>query len=165
MKTLTVAALFMLATNAMAGGLYFGTVIGVHDGDTLSVLMDKREVKVRVAYIDAPELGQPFGQTSKKALSELCYQRKAAFYMDGRDRYGRYVSVVLCDGADVAQLMVRAGMAWVYDRYTPRISTLYVTQENAQYDKRGLWADPNPVRPWEWRRLQRASKEAEWRGR
>lgn len=126
-------------------------VVGISDGDTLTALCNDREqVKVRLAEIDAPEKAQPFGQRSKQSLSELCYQAEAKIKVQTTDRYGRSVARITCNGVDANAEQVRQGMAWVYDKYV-KDKSLYAIQDDARARKVGLWADPNPVPPWEWR--------------
>ena len=137
-----------------------GRVVGVADGDTLTVLdAGRQQIKVRLAEIDAPEKAQPFGQRSKQSLSGLCYGREEIIDSNGRDRYGRTICRVRCGGADVNAEQIRRGMAWVYDRYATD-KRLYPVQTEAQTARRGLWADAAPVPPWEWRKSRRAGKGA-----
>ena len=89
-----------IALPALAGELA-GTVVGVTDGDTLRVLVDEREVVVRLDQIDAPEKAQPFGQHSRQSLAELCFRKDARVIEHGRDRYGRAIGTVMIDGLDV----------------------------------------------------------------
>jgi endonuclease YncB( thermonuclease family) len=107
-------------------------------------------VKIRIAEIDAPEKGQAFGTRSQQHLADLCFKRQAVIRPQTIDRYGRTVARVECEGVDASAEQVRTGMAWVFDRYvTDR--ALYPLQEEARAAQRGLWADPAPVAPWEWR--------------
>ena len=129
-----------------------GRVVSVHDGDTLTVLVERRQVKVRLTDIDAPELGQPFGRNSKQSLSDLCFGKLATLDVRGQDRYKRALAQVTCDGRDANAEQVRRGYAWTYTRYAPKGSPLYAIQSAAQTAHRGLWADPAPVAPWDWRR-------------
>jgi endonuclease YncB( thermonuclease family) len=129
---------------------YQTRVVGITDGDTLKVLHDHHEIRIRLAEIDAPEKRQPFGMRSKQSLSGLCYGVTADIEPVDTDRYGRTVSHVECRGMDASTGQVRTGMAWVYDRYvTPR--SLYMLQEAARKDHIGLWSDPRPDAPWKWR--------------
>ena len=127
-------------------------VVSVHDGDTLTVLVDRRQVKVRLTDIDAPELGQPFGKNSKQSLSDLCFGKLATLDVRGRDRYKRTIAQVTCEGRDANAEQVRRGYAWTYTRYAPAASPLYAMQNEARAAHRGLWADPKSMPPWEWRR-------------
>jgi len=129
-----------------------GLVVSVHDGDTLTVLVGKQQVKVRLAEIDAPELRQPFGQRSRQSLADLCFQQSAKVEQIARDRYGRSVGKVNCRETDAGAAQVATGMAWVFDRYSKPSSSLYPLQDAAKAAKRGLWADTDPVPPWEWRK-------------
>ena len=108
----------VLALNAHA---FTGKVVGVSDGDTITVLRDRTQVKVRLLEIDAPEKAQAFGAKSKESLSEMCFGKTAELADKGRDRYGRTLARITCDGVD------------------------------ANAERRGLWQDEKPVAPWKWR--------------
>ena len=126
-------------------------VVGITDGDTIKVLKDdKEQIKVRLVEIDAPEKKQAFGNRSKETLSDYCFNKVATLTEKGKDRYGRTLARVNCNGVDVNAEMVRVGMAWVYDKYVTDRS-LYALQDAARAARRGLWADPDPMPPWEWR--------------
>lgn len=129
-------------------------VVSVGDGDTLTVLHDQRPIKVRLAEIDAPEKAQAFGARAKQSLSDMCFGKTAEISTQTRDRYGRTVARVRCEGIDANAEQVRRGMAWVYDRYVTDRS-LYTLQDEARSARRGLWADSAPVPPWEWRHMKR----------
>lgn len=130
-------------------------VVGISDGDTLTARCGQpgsyQELKVRLSAIDAPEKGQPFGQRSKQALSDLCYRRQASLRTVSTDRYGRTVADVECGGRDVATEMVRAGSAWVYDQYAKGYPQLYPLQASARAARRGLWAEARPAAPRDFR--------------
>lgn len=126
-------------------------VIGIADGDTLTLLVDGKPVKIRLANIDAPERRQPFGTRSRQSLSNLCWGEDARYEVQDVDRYKRIVGVVYCDGVNVNRAQVELGMAWVYPRYN-KDRSLPALQEQAREDKRGLWANKDPIPPWEWRR-------------
>jgi endonuclease YncB( thermonuclease family) len=130
---------------------FVGRVVKVSDGDTLTVLVETKQVRVRLDSIDAPELKQPFGKRSQQSLAQLCAAKTARVIDKGMDRYGRTVAWIVCDGVDANSEQVRRGMAWVFVRYAPRNSPLYGLQGEAQGTRRGLWADPHPTAPWDWR--------------
>jgi endonuclease YncB( thermonuclease family) len=90
--------------------------VSVHDGDTLTVLMAQRQIRIRLTEIDAPELGQPFGTRSKQSLSELCFGKTAELAIRSHDRYGRTLAQVTCAGTDANAEQVRRGYAWTYTR-------------------------------------------------
>lgn len=127
-------------------------VVGVSDGDTLTATCaEDRQVKVRLAEIDAPEKAQPFGERSKQSLSDLCFGKEAEIAPQTTDRYGRTVASVHCGGTYANAEQIRRGMAWVYDKYVTDRS-LYGLQDEAKAARRGLWVDKMPIPPWEWRR-------------
>ncbi len=128
-------------------------VIGIADGDTLTVLEDKRQIKIRLANIDAPEKSQAFGHRSKQSLSDLCYGKDATYLVQDIDRYGRTVAVVTCDGVEANRAQVERGMAWVYLKYN-KDAVLPDLQERARANRSGLWADSEPSPPWDWRKAR-----------
>ena len=139
-------------------------VVGIADGDTLTARCPSaidaslQTIKVRLAEIDAPEHHQPFGSRSRENLASLCFNRSAEVRPiaagGGHDRYGRTVAHVTCNGVEANTEQVRAGLAWVFDRYaTDR--RLYALQDQARIEHRGLWADAHPMAPWDWRRGER----------
>ena len=130
-----------------------GKVIRISDGDTITLLVDHRQVRIRLVEIDAPESAQPFGRRSRDSLAELCAGRFARVIWSEMDRYGRTLGRVWCGGVDANAEQVRRGMAWVFDRYVTDRS-LYAVQESARAARLGLWSDPSPMAPWEWRRIK-----------
>lgn len=152
-----IAALATALRLAAAGVLLSGRVVGVQDGDTLTLLHAHTQVRIRLAEIDAPEKGQSFGQHSKQSLSDLCYGKEAQVAVSAQDGYGRSIGRVWCAGTDANAEQVRRGMAWVFDRYATD-KTLYTLQDEARQARKGLWSDPAPVRPWEWRRSNASTK-------
>ncbi|RZT93860.1 thermonuclease family protein [Rivibacter subsaxonicus] len=142
------------------GSLLLCLVVGVSDGDTLSARCraapdaTPQTLRLRLAEIDAPEKAQAFGARSRAHLAALCFGREAQVRAQALDRYGRTVARVRCGGVDANAEQVRAGMAWVYERYA-RDPELRDDQELARGERRGLWQDAGPVPPWEWRRQRR----------
>lgn len=134
-------------------------VVAVADGDTLTVRCGMpgnfETLKVRLNAIDAPELGQAHGREARRALSRFCFETVAEVRPRSTDRYGRTVADVQCRGADAGSELIRAGHAWVFDRYSKGYGHLYPLQSEARAAFRGLWVDPKPVPPWEWRRPSR----------
>lgn len=133
-----------------------GRVVGVSDGDTLTILdSTNTQFKIRLAAIDAPEKGQPFGQRGKQQLSDLCFGKSASIQVISTDRYGRSVGDVDCAGVNANEVMVQSGLAWVYRKYDKGHEHFYAIEEEARNTRRGLWADDNPTPPWEWRKSKR----------
>lgn len=112
-------------------------------------------MKVRLASIDAPELGQAFGRAAREELASICAGQIANVMESGWDRYGRTIAEVTCGGARANAEQVRRGMAWVYTKYAPRGSPLYALEAEARATGRGLWSDASPVEPWNWRQTRK----------
>ena len=120
-------------------------IVGVHDGDTLTCLTSgKKQLKVRLNQIDAPEKAQAFGQVSGNFLSNLVYGRDVTLKTGKTDRYGRTTAEVFYNGANINKEMVRNGYAWAYREYMTDKEYLALEQQ-ARAKRVGLWADPNPV--------------------
>ena len=144
---------------AMASDSFIGEVVGVADGDTVTVLMDNKiQHKIRLAEIDTPEKAQPYGKKAKQALSDYVYRQRVRGQVDTTDRYGRIVGwlIRVKDELNVNQQMVRDGHAWVYTQYS-RSRVLRAYEKDAEKNRRGLWAlQPDQrVPPWEWRRMNK----------
>lgn len=132
-------------------------VIGITDGDTIKARCGApgayQQVTVRLAAIDAPERRQPFGEVSRQHLAALCFDQPARITPRTKDRYGRMVADVSCQGRDAGAAMVANGMAWVFERYaTSGDAHLRGLQADARAARSGLWSDPAPIEPWAWRR-------------
>ena len=128
-----------------------GRVVGVHDGDTITLLMaGNRQIKVRLAQIDAPETTQAFGQRSQQSLSEMVLVKTISVEKETTDKYGRTVGTLFVEGVNANKEQVRRGMAWVYKQYL-HDQSLIPLEETARQTKVGLWVDANPMAPWDYR--------------
>lgn len=125
-------------------------VVGVADGDTFSCLYGKQATTVRLYGIDAPEKKQAFGKESKQYLSSLIFRKTVTVSSYGHDRYGRTLGLVYVDGQAVNHKMVAAGYAWVYRQYS-HDPALVRAEETARAGKAGLWSDPHPINPADFR--------------
>lgn len=132
-------------------------VSSIQDGDTLTVLVSRKQIRVRLTEIDAPERRQAFYARSKTSLAELCAGKLATVAEEGIDRFGRTLGKVTCAGVEANAEQVRRGMAWVFDRYVKRRS-LYDLQLEARRATRGLWQERNAIPPWEWRARPKATR-------
>lgn len=125
-------------------------VVTVHDGDTLTVRGATGEQRVRIYGIDCPEKGQPFGDAARSFLRDHAGGRSARLEAIEVDRLDRLVARVEVGGEDVAESLLRAGLAWHFRRYSDD-ARYQAAEDEARTAQRGLWADPDPVPPWEWR--------------
>jgi endonuclease YncB( thermonuclease family) len=153
-RVTAILALWLVATSVFAA-ILVGRVVKIADGDTLTMLVDNRQEKIRLSDIDTPERKQPYGTRAKQALADLTFGKTIRVETTKRDRYGRVIGQVTVDGLDVNAELVRLGYAWVYRRYSNDAELLRL-EELARTGKLGLWADRNPIPPWEWRRGRRS---------
>lgn len=135
-------------------GTFTGKAVSVFDGDSLQVLVDGRQVDVRIFGIDAPERGQAFSAVSRRALSQLVFGKTVTVDVVETDRYGRRVGHVSVDGVDVALEQLRGGFVWHYTFYS-KDARFAAAERDARAARRGLWQDASPVPPWEFRRRDR----------
>lgn len=160
-STLLLLALVLSAPASALAETLQGLVVAVLDGDTLTVLDEtKAQHRVRLAGIDAPEKGQPFGHRSKEGLSDLAYKQEVSVEWHKHDRYGRVVGKVLVNGRDVNLAQVASGLAWHYVEYAkeqpPADRRLYADAEVRARERRlGLWQESAPAAPWDYRRAKR----------
>jgi endonuclease YncB( thermonuclease family) len=156
--------LFLILFAVPVWAAEFGArVVGVADGDTLTVLIEcaKFEMPVRLSGIDAPEKKMPFGDKSKKSLSDLSFGKSVTVDFEKRDKYGRLVGKVIVDGQDASLTQIKRGMAWHFKEYeydqTAEDRAAYAAAEvAARGDMVGLWRDTAPMAPWDWRKKSRA---------
>lgn len=124
-------------------------VIEVHSGDTLTLKEQGKELKFRLANIDAPELDQPFGNSSRTSLEELCLGKEVSYEPQGGSAKDLPRAMVTCGELDASRTQLRRGMAWVMP--DAKIDAGFAAiQDFVWRDKIGLWTDSDPVPPWEW---------------
>lgn len=150
MRALVAIAVIFLPVTAVAE--LSGRVVAVHDGDTLTVSSQGKKVRVRLDGIDAPELEQRYGKSSRSALSRLCRGKQAVVDERGKNEEGLVLASVTCAGVDANAEQVKQGLAWVFRTYLPLGSPLYELETNARLMQRGLWRDKDPTPPWDWRK-------------
>jgi len=132
-----------------------GRVVRIRDGDSIVVLRDGVGVEVRLDGVDCPELAQAFGRKAKKFTSDLAFGKTVRLDGKGKDRYGRELAeVFLPDDRSLNRELVSAGFAWWYRKYSTD-RTLETLERAARTARRGLWADPKPVPPWDFREAGR----------
>lgn len=159
-----VLVLWLAWVQSAAAAVLNGIVVGVTDGDTVTVLdSSRKQHKVRLAGIDAPEAHQAFGQRSRQYLASLVFRQQLTVEWSKHDRFGRILGKVLLDGNDVNLKLVEAGLAWFYRQYaheqSPSDAMRYADAENEAREKHiGLWTDAHAVAPWEWRKTNKARR-------
>ncbi len=131
-------------------------VVKISDGDTFTCsLRNNKKVKVRLQEIDAPEKGQPFGKKAQHYLTKLIYKKNVKLHVSSYDRYQRMLATVYnSQGKNINLAMVNAGFAWAYQQYLKDPQYLQA-QKYAQRKRLGLWQDPHPVYPHQWRKQKK----------
>lgn len=149
MKLLTtiLATLLLLLSST-----FTAKVVRVSDGDTITVLTDEKEqIRIRLEGIDCPESGQPFGNRARELTAKLVAGKEVRIDKSGEDRYGRTLGYVWIGDKCVNHELLKAGLAWHY-KYFNKDPKLAEMENIAKAAKLGLWSEPNPVAPWDWRR-------------
>lgn len=170
-QTVCLQLLLLFLVNLPAFADVTGVVVGVADGDTITVLdANKSQHKVRLAGIDAPEKAQPFGQRAKERMSTLVFGKEVRLEGNKLDRYGRTIAKVWVSPPDCQRCpktldaglgVLTSGLAWHYKKYQNEQSNedreRYAFAENEARSKRaGLWSEADPVPPWDWRKSRRS---------
>jgi micrococcal nuclease len=130
-----------------------GKCVGVSDGDTISVMHEGKAEKIRLYGIDCPEKGQPFGKRAKQFTSDMVFGKSVEVKPTTTDGYGRTVAWVYKGDICLNKELLRVGLAWHYKKYS-QDKEQAVLEEEAMEQKAGLWADKNPIPPWEWRKAK-----------
>ena len=117
------------------------------------------KVTVRISGIDAPERGQFYGDVASLHLQWLISGKAVGLKLKQRDSYGRWIATAYLDGADIAEELLKEGLAWHYKEYDSN-SRYAQLEAEAKLDGRGLWCDDRAVPPWEWRRMSKYERDA-----
>jgi endonuclease YncB( thermonuclease family) len=157
-RTLLISLVLFAPAAVSAGPLTPGLVVAISDGDTITLLTeDKQQLKIRLAGIDTPEKKQAFGTKARDHLASRIFKQDVEVDLRKKDQYGRYLGVIYISGVDMNQSMIQDGYAWFYKHYAKdqpkEEAQRYAKAEaDARSKQRGLWSDPNPVPPWEFRK-------------
>ena len=155
-RLLFVLAIFLLASVSLAAEPYQAKVVGISDGDTITVLHDGQGEKIRLYGIDTPEMKQAFGKKAKQFTSDQVFGKMVKVIPMDTDRYDRTVALVqtLDDTGTLNEALVQQGYAWVYRKYCKAgFCPGWLKHEQAARSAGlGLWADPCPIPPWKYRR-------------
>ena len=161
MRLITFLLISLLACSSVQAATLTGTVVRITDGNTLVVLdSNKVQYKIILVGIDAPEKKQAYGRKSIENLSDLVAGKFVVVEYDKLDRYRRVLGKILLNSKDMNLEQIKSGMAWHYKKYQKEQSQsdrmLYSEAEvDARNAKRGLWYDPDPIPPWDYRKLKK----------
>ena len=152
-----------LISTAQSETIITGKVVGIADGDTVTVLQNNQEYKIRLYGIDTPEKAQDFGARAKEFTSGLVFKKDVRVIQKDIDRYGRVVGIIYIGDTCINKEIIKTGFAWVYQQYCKDsfCRDWLNLEKQARESRIGLWSHPDPVPPWEFRRGGRASSEAD----
>lgn len=146
--------LFLLSSNYVYALQYDARVIKVIDGDTIWVKSNNKHIKIRLSYIDAPEIRQKFGVKSRDILIGLIQNKKIEVHVNKKDRYNRQLGEIYIHEADksifINAKMLKSGSAWVYKHYRNNMYLMNL-ENSARINKNGLWNENDPLEPWKFR--------------
>ena len=128
-----------------------GKVVRIADGDTFTILVQEKQYRIRLHGIDSPEKGQDFSVAAKQYLSDLIMHRMVEVKQKNKDRYGRIIGIATIDGVNINESLLRQGYAWHFTRYD-RNPEWALLEQTARAERKGLWAQGNPLAPWEFRK-------------
>lgn len=133
-----------------------GKVVSVYDGDSLTLLVDNEQIKVRLAAVDTPERkrGQPFNKVARQFLSDSVFGKTVQVHIIGDAGWNRDVGFVVVDGVNVNAELIKAGLGWHYKEFN-HDETLARYELEAREARRGLWGGADPIAPWEFRKLEK----------
>lgn len=143
-------------STVLGQSVIYGRVVGVSDGDTIKVLHDVKQYKIRLYGIDTPEKRQDFGKKAKQFTSNLVFGKNVKVIAETTDRYGRTVGTVYVDNICLNEQIITNGYGWVYRKYCDKPVCGYwlKLEKNAKINSLGLWSNPNPIPPWQYRHTE-----------
>ena len=153
-RVLPLALVFFLsAAEAFPFG---GEVVGVLEGSAIEVVRLGKTQRIHLHGLDCPEKGQPYGDEVKPAISALVFAMEVTVEPHGKDKHGRIMAdVLLADGTNVNHVLVKEGRCWWSRKSAPGDAELERLELEAREAKKGLWQDPEPISPWEFRKAHR----------
>jgi endonuclease YncB( thermonuclease family) len=155
LKNISLVVAFLFLPYPCSAKKYWKTLEGactsVHDGDTITLLSPKGKSKIRLLYVDAPELKQPYGEQSRDYLAQQVINKTIKIKYKYKDKYGRTLGELYLKEKLINTELIRTGQAWAYN--TTKVNK--ALQEQAKSAKLGLWQEENPQPPWEYRKRNR----------
>lgn len=157
MKKLISIFIFLIFTNSVSAQTLYAKIVKVKDGDTVVAIdKEKKKYTIRLGCIDAPELKQNFGVSSKNFLEKICYNQNVIIKIKNKDKYKRNIGTLYKENLniDINLQMVSEGYAWVYNDYCNNIEYLQA-EEKAKIHKKGIWSQNNQIPPWIFRKIKK----------
>lgn len=155
-KSVLLIIIFLFYSNGYSQTILSAKVIRIKDGDTVEVIdKQKNTVTLRLAEVDCPEKKQPFGTKAKQFTSDLVYLKTIKYIVTNKDLYGRYIAKIYFENKYLSAEIIKKGMGWQYKKYSTS-KELAKFEQQARSKKIGLWIDPNPIYPSEWRKAKKS---------
>lgn len=153
MKSFTLLFLLFSLNYSFCQTTLTGKVVGVKDGDTVVVIdVSNYQTTLRLAEVDCPEKDQPFGTKAKQFTSDQIYRKEIKYIVTDIDRYGRSIAKIYYDDNKyLSAELIKNGFGWHYKRYSTS-KNLATFENTARLQQVGLWVEPNPIEPSEWRK-------------
>ena len=155
MRLVTVLVTLLLIVHAASAGEITGRVIAIVDGDTCDLETEEKVIRVRLAGIDTPEPGQPFCDAARRRLRELVMGKDVTVSHRNQRHRKRLIVTMRVGEILVNQQLIDDGLAW-HDRRYRNDGDYHAGELDARLFGAGLWADKDPIPPWEWRRGRRS---------
>jgi endonuclease YncB( thermonuclease family) len=149
--------LFFISLGAQAQ--LVGKVVSIADGDTFTMLVEQKKIKVRLYGIDCPEKGQDYANVARDFTADLIAGKNVVLKVLNTDRYRRTIGMVFINGINVNEALLKNGLAWQFRKYDKYVEWT-VLENNAKQKKLNIWSRPNPIPPWEWRRRKAAMRKS-----
>ncbi len=159
LKAIFLLTLLIIQHSLLLAAQFQAKVIGIKDGDTIEVLVDKKPMVIRLQDIDCPEKNQAFGKVAKQAMAKYCFGKMVTIEHNNKlDRSKRLIATVMLDNVNINLQMVRDGYAWHFKKYSKDV--IFANAEIIARENRvGLWYDKNPIAPWDWRKIPAEEKK------
>lgn len=155
-KSIATILLFFVFVKLNGQTLITGKVIGIKDGDTVEVIDKQNKTAIlRLAEVDCPEKKQPFGKKAKQFTSDAIYLKTVKYIVTDKDRFGRSIAKIYYKNKYLSAEIIKNGMGWHYKKYSTS-QELALLEQQAKSRKIGLWMDPNPIYPSEWRKANKS---------
>lgn len=128
-----------------------GTIVHVSDGDTVTLLLKgNKKIKIRLYGIDAPEIGQKYGEEAKVYLQKYLLNKKVSVVDCGIDKYNRVLGIIYIGSLNINEELLTDGLAWQY--HFNKDDVYKKLMQNAKKKKINIWSDPRAIDPYHWRK-------------
>ena len=160
--SILIAAVLILFISARAAHAFQGKVASVSAGDTITVMNKTKSEKIRLYGVDCPEMGREFGRKAKQFASDMVLGKVVDVEVVSKDKNGSTTGIVKVGGKCLNETLLRSGHAWLYRQNCSKsiCRDWLKLEDSAKKNKLGLWSQPNPLPPWEYRHTEKKDAAA-----